>query len=85
MENGGASNPDGSEDLYEVVYVEHVPIAAGEASFEQPSAKIIVEWITGLHGLIVDKQMRMGICIVVLGAQTGTDCRTPVRLRLFVY
>jgi len=47
---GGVSNPDGAEDVFEVVYVEHFPVRQGEAPTEEPSAKIIVEWITGLHG-----------------------------------
>jgi hypothetical protein len=32
-ENGRAANPDGSEDVFEVLYIEHVPISGSHPGF----------------------------------------------------
>jgi len=50
-ENGGAASPEGSEDVFEVLYIEHFPVRIDVPSQPQePTATIVVEWVTGLHG-----------------------------------
>ena len=44
---GGLSHPDGTEDEFEVLKVEHFP--ANEMG-EAPAARLLVEWISGRAG-----------------------------------
>jgi hypothetical protein len=44
---GGLSHPDGTEDEFEVLKVEHFPAAETD---EAPAARLLVEWISGRAG-----------------------------------
>jgi len=44
---GGAENPDGTEDVFEVLKAEHLPATANG---ETPSVRLLCEWVTGRSG-----------------------------------
>jgi hypothetical protein len=44
---GGAESIDGTEDIFDVLKVEHIPATSGE---EVPAARLLCEFVTGRCG-----------------------------------
>jgi hypothetical protein len=44
---GGVENPEGFEDIFEVLKVEHIPATTDE---EVPVARLLCEFVTGRSG-----------------------------------